>query len=142
MNKFSTEFLVQKESIDFLSPYIKYLEVPVQQIPMMQQFDIPQEHVLETKFPAFSVSQILETSEMRIQVLEDLTQIYPGMKKIEKIYSAKFGEIELNKFHESCKNHEITLSLAKSCYHKVFGFLCPMKWKDMKDWTKVTGGKT
>ena len=64
------------------------------------------------------------------------------MKKIEKIYSAKFGEIELNKFHESCKNHEITLSLAKSCYDKAIGFLCPMKWSQMSEETKVTGGKT
>jgi hypothetical protein len=64
---------------------------------------------------------------MRIQVLEDLLKIYPGMKKVEKIYSAKKGEIELKKFHESCKNHEITLSLAKSNYNKVIGFLCPVK---------------
>ena len=79
---------------------------------------------------------------MRVQVLEDMTKIYPEMKKIEKIYSAKFGELELNKFHESCKNHEITFSLAKSNYNKVIGLLCPMKWKNMNGWTKVTGGKT
>ena len=79
-------------------------------------------------FPALNTSGILETSEMRIQVLEDLLESYPGMKQIEKIYSAKFGEINLNKFHESCKNHEITLSLAKSNYNKVIGFLCPMKF--------------
>ena len=63
------------------------------------------------------------------------------MKKIEKIYSAKYGEIDLSKFHESCKNHDITLSLAKSNYNKVIGFLCPMKYMN-RSWTKVTGGKT
>jgi hypothetical protein len=63
------------------------------------------------------------------------------MKKIEKIYSAKFGEIELNKFHESCKNHEITLSLAKSNFNKVIGFLCPIKFTN-SGYTKVTGGMT
>lgn len=63
------------------------------------------------------------------------------MKKIEKIYSAKFGEIDLDKFHESCKNHDITLSLAKTNYKKVIGFLCPMKFMK-RDSTKVTGGKT
>jgi len=63
------------------------------------------------------------------------------MKKIVKIYSAKFGEIALDKFHESCKNHEITLSLAKSNFNKVIGFLCPMKFMN-REWTKVTGGKT
>ena len=51
---------------------------------------------------------------MRIQVFENLINIYPEMKKVEKNYSAKFGEIDLNGFHESCKNHEITLSLAKT----------------------------
>ena len=50
MNKFSDEFLVQKETIDFLTPY----------------------KALDTKFPAFNVSGILGTPEMRIQVLEDL----------------------------------------------------------------------
>ena len=78
---------------------------------------------------------------MRIQILEDLLETYPGMKQIEKIYSAKFGEIDLNKFHESCKNHEITLSLAKSNHNKVIGFLCPMKYMN-RGWKKVTGGKT
>ena len=63
------------------------------------------------------------------------------MKKIEKIYSAKFGEIDLNKFHESCKNHDIILSLAKSNYNKVIGFLCPMKYMNRPS-TTVTGGKT
>ena len=78
---------------------------------------------------------------MRSQVVENLNCIYPYLKKIEKIYSAKFGEIDLNKFHESCKNHEITLSLAKSNFNKVIGFLCPMKYID-RSWTVVTGGKT
>ena len=63
------------------------------------------------------------------------------MKKVQKIYSAKKGEIELNKFHESCKNHEITLSLAKTNFNKVIGFLCPMKFMN-RGWTEVTGGKT
>ena len=63
------------------------------------------------------------------------------MKKVEKIYSAEKGEIELIKFHESCKNHEIKLSFAKTNYNKVIGFLCPMKFVK-RDWTKVTGGKT
>ena len=79
-------------------------------------------------FPVLNTSGILGTSEMKIQVLEDLVETYPGMKQIEKIYSAKFGEIDLNKFHDSCKNHEITLSLAKSNHNKVIGFLCPMKF--------------
>ena len=66
---------------------------------------------------------------------------YTKMKKIEKLYSAKFGEIDLSKVHESCKNHDITLSLAKSNYNKVIGFLYPMKYMN-RNWTKVTGGKT
>jgi len=78
---------------------------------------------------------------MRIQVLENLNNIYPDLKKVEKIYSAKFREIDLNKFHESCKNHEITLSLVKSNYNKVIGFLCPMKYIN-RGYTVVTGGKT
>ena len=78
---------------------------------------------------------------MRIQVLEDLLESYPGIKQIDKIYSAKFGEIELNEFHDSCKNHEITLSLAKSNHKTVIGFLCPMKFIN-RGWTKVEGGRT
>jgi hypothetical protein len=73
-------------------------------------------------------------------VLEDLLYNYPGMKKIRKIYTAKFGEIDLNKFHESCKYHDITLSLAKSNYNKVICFLCPMKYVN-KESTKTTEGK-
>jgi hypothetical protein len=38
-------------------------------------------------------------------VLEDLTSIYPEMKKIEKIYKAKSGKIDLEKFHKSCENN-------------------------------------
>ena len=79
---------------------------------------------------------------MRIQVLNEMKEIYPGMKNIKKIYEAKFGEIDLKKFHESCKNHEITLSLAISNYNKVLGFLCPMKWTETLSLTKVTGGKS
>ena len=78
---------------------------------------------------------------MRIKVFDDLLQTYSGIKKIQKIYSAKFGEIEVKKLHESCKNHEITLSLAKTNYNKVIGLLCPMKYMN-RGWTKVTGGKT
>ena len=63
------------------------------------------------------------------------------MKRIVKIYSAKFGEIDLDKFHESCKNHKITLSLAKSNFNKVIGLLCPMKYM-YTGFTKITGGKT
>ena len=139
MNQFSDKFLVPKETIDFLIPYVEKVEA--QQIPIIQPTVIPQNLAFETKFPAFNVSGILETQEMRIQVLEDLLQIYPGMKKVEKIYSAKKGEIALTKFHESCKNYEITLSLAKSSYNKVIGFLCPKKFMN-RDFTKVTGGKT
>ena len=111
----------------------------------MQEFEklIPHMNIkIDFRFPVFNTSGILETSEMRIQVLEDLFETYPGMKQIEKIYSAKFGEIDLKKFHESCKNHEITLSLAKSNFNKVIGFLCPMKHILRTSWTKVAGGKT
>ena len=79
---------------------------------------------------------------MRTQVIENLNSIYPDLKEIKKIYSAKFGEIDSNKFYESCKNHEITLSLAKSNYNKVIGYLCPMKHINRSSWTAVTGGKT
>ena len=102
---------------------------------------ILQTNFLAASFPAFYASGILVTSEMRIQVLEDLLWTYPAMKQIEKIYSANLGKIDLEKFHENCKNHEITLSLAKSNYNKVIGFLCPMKYMN-RGWTKVTGGKT
>ena len=47
MDKFSTEFLVQKETIDFLTPYIVKVEPPVQQIPMMQPVLVPQDLALE-----------------------------------------------------------------------------------------------
>ncbi len=76
MDKFSNEFLIRKEKIDFLFPYIAKVEAPAQQIPMMQLDAVPQvdldKVILLTKFPAFYVSGILETSEMRIQVLEYL----------------------------------------------------------------------
>ena len=67
--------------------------------------------------------------------------MYPEMKKLEKIYLAKFGEIDLIKFHESCKNHEVTLSLAKTNFNKIIGFLCPMKYMN-RGYTIVTGSKT
>ena len=35
MNQFSNQFLVQKETIDFLDPYIKKVEAPAEQIPMI-----------------------------------------------------------------------------------------------------------
>jgi protein-disulfide isomerase len=109
MDKFSTEFLVQKEKIDFLIPYNE--KVDAHQIPINQP--IPNELTLETleskikdlekmifqtnylavKFPALNNSGILGTPEIRIQVLEDLLESYPGIKQIDKIYSAKFGEI-------------------------------------------------
>jgi hypothetical protein len=63
------------------------------------------------------------------------------MKKIEKIYSPTFGEIYQNKFREKCKNHDITLNLAKSNFNKVTSFLCPMNYINKKS-TKITGGKT
>ena len=66
-------------------------------------------------------------------------QTYPGIKKVEKLYSAKYGEINVTKFNESCKNHEITLSLAKTNYNKVFGFLCPVKFANARS-TKIKGG--
>ena len=78
---------------------------------------------------------------MRTQVFDDLNNLYPEMKKMRKIYSAKFGEIDLNKFHESCKYHEITLSLAKTNFNKVIGLLCPIKYMN-RGKTPVTGGKT
>ena len=78
---------------------------------------------------------------MKTQVVENLNSIYPDLKEIKKIYSAKFGEIDLNKFHESCKNHEITLSLAKTNFNKVIGLLCPIKYMN-RGKTPVTGGKT
>ena len=62
---------------------------------------IPYKNFLAADFPALNLSVILGTPKMRIQVLEDLLETYPEMKQIEKIYSAKYGEIDLNKFHES-----------------------------------------
>ena len=88
-------------------------------------------------------SGILETYEMRQQVIEEIKNIYPGMKNLKKLYSTeKFGKIDTVKFHESCVNHEITFSFAKSNYNKVIGFLSPMKWRFMDFWTRIPGGKT
>ncbi len=77
MDKFSNEFLIRKETIDFLSPYITKVEASAQQIPMMHPDAVPQiltlktlekrikdlEGVnLQTNFPALNFSGILETS--------------------------------------------------------------------------------
>lgn len=48
MNNFSNEFLVQKEAIEFLTPYIKKVEASVEQIPIMQPAAVPQDPALET----------------------------------------------------------------------------------------------
>ena len=78
MDKFSNEFLIRKETIDFLSPYIAKVEASAQQIPMMQPDAAPHILTLETLekrikelekvtlFAAFNFSGILETSKMRI----------------------------------------------------------------------------
>ena len=62
MDKFSNEFLIRKEKLDFLSPYIAKVEVPAQQIPMMHPDAAPQ--ILT-----------LETLEKRIKELEDITPL-------------------------------------------------------------------
>jgi hypothetical protein len=74
MDKFSNEFLIRKDSIDFLSPYIAKVEAPAQQIPIMHPNAAPQILNLETlekriiEFekvilnPALNFSGILETS--------------------------------------------------------------------------------
>ena len=74
MDKFSNEFLIRKETIDFLSPYIAKVEASAQQIPMMQPDAAPRILTLETLEkrikelekvtvnPAFNFSRILETS--------------------------------------------------------------------------------
>ena len=80
---------------------------------------------------------------MRFKIIEDLIQIYSNVKNIQKLYSANYGEIDLNKFHETCKNQKITLSLVKNNFNKVIGFLCPMNFMIRGYlWTKVTVGKT
>jgi hypothetical protein len=51
----------------------------------MQEFEklIPHTNFkVAVSFPALNTSGILGTSEMRIQVLEDLLETYPGMKQI------------------------------------------------------------
>ena len=60
--------------------------------------------------------------------MEAVIEIYPKVKEIKKIYSAKENEINSIKLWESCKDHEITLCLAKTNYNKIIGFLCPMKY--------------
>ncbi len=66
MDKLSNEFLIRKETIDFLSPYIAKVEATAQQIPMMNPDAVLhvnfEKVILLTKFPAFYVSGILETS--------------------------------------------------------------------------------
>ena len=46
MDKFSTEFLVQKEKIDFLTPYIEKVEA--QKIPVDQTVATPQDLACKT----------------------------------------------------------------------------------------------
>ena len=41
MVKFSNEFLVKKDTIDFLDPYIENVEAPTHQIPIMKPDAIP-----------------------------------------------------------------------------------------------------
>ena len=64
--------------------------------------------------------------------------LYPGISNIELIYVTKvFKEIKKELFWKSTKDYNITFCFAKSDHGKVLGFLCPMQWKEMKEWTKV-----
>ena len=69
MQEFSNEFMVQRESIEFLTPYLKQIKHPVQQTPIQDPDFILERLELETKLEAINSSTILETSEMRKQVL-------------------------------------------------------------------------
>ena len=49
------------------------------------------------------------------------------MKNIKKLYQVKGEDINQENFHESVKNHEITISLVTTNFNKTIGFLCPKK---------------
>ena len=143
MQEFSNEFMVQRESIEFLTPYFKQIEPTVQQTPIQDPDFILERLELETKLEAINSSTILETSEMRKQVLEELNNIFPTIKNLKKLYSTNnFGEIDIEKFHASCIDHEITLSLAKSNFNKVIGLLFPKNWNSLEDLTSIAFGST
>jgi len=49
------------------------------------------------------------------------------MKNIKKLYQAKGEDLNQENFHESVKDHAITVSLVTTNFNKTIGFLCPVK---------------
>ena len=49
------------------------------------------------------------------------------MKSIKKVYSVIGQNINQDDFLESVKNEEVSLSLVKTNFNKIIGYLCPIK---------------
>lgn len=81
INDFAAELLVDPQSIDFLSPYILLTQAPL--IPELIPIIIPKILTLDEKFPQMNDSQIIKSSEQRIQLLEELIIRFPNMTNIK-----------------------------------------------------------
>ena len=72
---------------------------------------------------------------------EYIVSILNNIKDYTKIYSSSLDGLNVNTFHEKCKNHEHTICISKSNHGKILGGYSPMKWVNC-GWTTVTGGES
>ena len=71
-----------------------------------------------------------------------MTSVLANIKGYTKIYSSSVDGFNDNTFRDKCKNHEHTISIAKSNHNKILGGYSPMKWQNLIFNTFVTGGQS
>ncbi len=70
-----------------------------------------------------------------------MRSVLPNIEKYTKIYSSSIDGFNGDTFRDKCKNHQHTITIAKSNYNKILGGYSPMKWQNFK-YTIVTGGQS
>ena len=71
-----------------------------------------------------------------------MRSVLPNIEKYTKIYSSSIDGFNGDTFRDKCKNHQHTITIAKSNYNKILGGYSPMKWQNYTNWTVVTGGQS
>ena len=70
-----------------------------------------------------------------------MRSVLPNIEKYTKIYSSSIDGFNGDTFRDKCKNHQHTITIAKSNYNKILGGYSPMKWQNF-NYTVVTGGQS
>ena len=71
-----------------------------------------------------------------------MRSVLPNIEKYTKIYSSSIDGFNGDTFRDKCKNHQHTITIAKSNYNKILGGYSPMKWQNYTNYTVVTGGQS